>query len=110
VAYTTMPFGKHKGEYLCEIPADYLRWVLLNCTRISAYLRQAIATELAGRGAPPPPGPTPPSNQVALTSALVRTWPREMIMRFHPDRGGSNEAMQAINHAHDRFRQLAALT
>jgi len=31
-AYTKMPFGKHKGKYLKNIPDDYIRWCVLNVT------------------------------------------------------------------------------
>ena len=41
-----------------------------------------------------------------MTADVVRTWHREMVLKFHPDRGGSNEAMQAINTAHDRLKEL----
>jgi hypothetical protein len=33
----------------------------------------------------------------------------EMSMKYHPDRGGNVQVMQAINHAHDRLRQLAGV-
>jgi uncharacterized protein (DUF3820 family) len=26
-----MPFGKHKGEKLEDVPTDYLEWALENC-------------------------------------------------------------------------------
>jgi hypothetical protein len=26
-----MPFGKHKGEDLEDIPSDYLKWLIFNC-------------------------------------------------------------------------------
>jgi hypothetical protein len=39
----------------------------------------------------------------------VAQWYREMTLRFHPDRFGSHEAMTAINHAHQRLRQLLGL-
>jgi hypothetical protein len=29
-----------------------------------------------------------------------------MVLRFHPDRGGSTEAMQALNQAADRLREI----
>jgi exodeoxyribonuclease X len=38
---TTMPFGKHKGLALTEIPGDYVRW-LLDQQNIDPYLRQAF--------------------------------------------------------------------
>ena len=80
----TMPFGKHRGEYLEDIPTDYLRWCVEKLDNLSAGLRQDIEAELDDRGAsyhsretwnpgpgrytapPPPPGgwrtppPSPP--------------------------------------------------
>ena len=41
-----MPFGKHKGKCLRDIPADYLIWVNINCSNASVGLRRAIATVL----------------------------------------------------------------
>ncbi len=36
-----MPFGKHRGQPIREIPADYRRW-LLNQADLDPYLRQAL--------------------------------------------------------------------
>jgi putative quorum-sensing-regulated virulence factor len=41
-----MPFGKHRGKCLRDIPADYLIWVNINCSNASVGLRRAIATVL----------------------------------------------------------------
>jgi uncharacterized protein (DUF3820 family) len=39
-------FGKHRGKPLKQIPADYLLWVLENCTRLSFSTREAIKNYL----------------------------------------------------------------
>jgi Putative quorum-sensing-regulated virulence factor len=39
-----MPFGKHKGRALSDIPTDYLIWLLDNATALSRQLRRAIET------------------------------------------------------------------
>ena len=38
----TLRFGKHRGKPLSNIPADYLLWVLRNCSRLKPALREAI--------------------------------------------------------------------
>jgi len=38
---TTMPFGKHKGMSLTDIPNDYKQW-LLGQGDIDSYLRKAL--------------------------------------------------------------------
>jgi hypothetical protein len=43
-----MPFGKHRGEFLCDIPTDYLRWVK-SLPDIDDQLRQAVIDELVAR-------------------------------------------------------------
>jgi hypothetical protein len=39
---------------------------------------------------------------------LVRGWYRQLCLDFHPDRGGTTAAMQAINEAHSRLRRELA--
>lgn len=38
---THMPFGKHKGERIEDVPADYVRW-LLGQSDVDPYLRRAL--------------------------------------------------------------------
>lgn len=102
-----MPFGKWKGHLLSEIPDDYLWWVITNCDNIAAELRAAIVSRLneppgpSTKDKPPPPG--------AITedklSHTIRTWFRSMCKRFHPDCGGSAEAMKTLNAAHEELKK-----
>jgi uncharacterized protein (DUF3820 family) len=57
-AATTLPFGRHKGEPLSDVPTSYLQWAAREC-KLSSGLRAALALELARRGAPAPPQPPP---------------------------------------------------
>jgi exodeoxyribonuclease X len=38
---TTMPFGKHKGELISQVPSDYKQWMLRQ-DNVSEYLRKAL--------------------------------------------------------------------
>jgi exodeoxyribonuclease X len=38
---TVMPFGKHRGVAMAEVPADYKRW-LRGQPDVDPYLRQAL--------------------------------------------------------------------
>lgn len=45
--YTKMPFGKHKGVFLRDLPLDYLKWLIKNISdEASAYM---FAIELCRR-------------------------------------------------------------
>lgn len=49
-----MPFGKHKGEPVEDVPADYLDWFLGNIERISPALQAEMERQIAmkrGEGA-----------------------------------------------------------
>jgi hypothetical protein len=51
VGATTMPFGKYQGQSLAEIAKEnpkYLDWVLENCERIPAHLREDIEEVIHG--------------------------------------------------------------
>lgn len=53
----TLPFGKHKGQPLPEVPTDYLQWWLATIEKQSAGLKGALVAEVERRGATPPPAP-----------------------------------------------------
>jgi uncharacterized protein (DUF3820 family) len=38
----TLPFGRHKGKPLAEVPVDYLLWALREC-KLSSGLFAAVA-------------------------------------------------------------------
>lgn len=41
---TTMPYGKHKGELISQVPSDYKQW-LLRQDNVSGYLRKALESK-----------------------------------------------------------------
>src|ERR1700719_2777709 len=108
-----MPFGKHQGKLVADVPTSYLVWVVNECQNVRQGLRRAIESELEqrdwqSRGTPPPRTPGTSTGDV-LPATIIRTWFREMSLRFHPDRGGATGAMKAINHAHERLKELSGV-
>jgi hypothetical protein len=107
-----MPFGKHRGERLADIPASYLHWVVENCKDLDGWLATAIRRELDVRQARRHQGdagtrqarPTYPPP--AELGDLISQWHRRLVLRHHPDRGGDVKVMQALNAAVDELRQL----
>jgi hypothetical protein len=53
----TLPFGKHQGQPLAEVPTSYLCYLARG--KLSSGLRAAVAEELSRRGIAPPPRPEP---------------------------------------------------
>jgi hypothetical protein len=106
-----MSFGMYRGQKIEDLPTGYLVWVVENCHRINPKLRKALLAELQQRavdemqGAPPRPES---SCVVANLQDVIASWYRDLCLRWHPDRGGTTESMQAINDAHDRLRRLLA--
>jgi exodeoxyribonuclease X len=45
----TMPFGKHKGEKIEDLPTDYIEWCLENVERLSPSIQKEMENQLAGR-------------------------------------------------------------
>jgi hypothetical protein len=105
MACVRFDFGKHCDRPVEDVPTSYLRWCLRECECLTPWLRSAVEAELARRagGGPRERGqPRPPVDW----PAVIQGWYRSLCLDFHPDRGGSKEAMQAINEAHDRLRRL----
>lgn len=111
-----MTFGKYRGEHISDVPSDYLQWAFEECDQLPRWVLEEIRRELDQRGRRarrterPPEEPSKPRAHPPVDwSTVITKWHREMSMRFHPDRGGSVEAMQAINHATDRLRELVGV-
>jgi hypothetical protein len=102
-----LTFGKHRGQHIRDVPSSYLMFVWAEC-HIAWQLRDAIRRELADRLGLQPAAPRhqPPAiSREALSEALAR-WHRRACLKHHPDRGGSELVMMALNDARD---ELAAL-
>ena len=93
-----MPFGKHKGKDLEDIPEPYLTWVLDHCELKSASLETEIKRVLG----------LVPRIDFFMQPSLQELKPiyRRMASKYHPDRGGSTEAMIAVN---DFWEQISKL-
>jgi hypothetical protein len=107
----TMPFGRYKGSSLEDVPSSYLAWCLRTCD-LDPWLREAIEEELNSRAPrrPPPPRNPPPGPPPPVLAGIISEWYRRLALRYHPDRGGSTEAMQAINDAAAQLRQMVGLS
>ena len=111
--YTRMPFGKHEGKPIRDIPEPYLRWVLREIQDLDPWLRRVIGESLESRHREQrgqrqqqdaPPSRT--SNDVVLRDDLrniVRSWYRGLANDYHHDRGVDQQVMQALNVARDRL-------
>jgi hypothetical protein len=102
-----MPFGKHSGTPITEVPPQYLRWMYANCSFVYfPELQRAIEARL---GLPPdnirtgpaaaaqPPAQTPPIARVGQTNGHVARTAR-------PETG-----LDGLRRALDRCRREALL-
>jgi hypothetical protein len=104
-----MPWGKHKGVDIADVPLSYLAWVLEECDNVAWQLRDAIRRELADRlGLQPAQRYQPPATVLdrgRLADALA-AWHRRACLQHHPDRGGDERVMMALNDARDELAVL----
>jgi hypothetical protein len=108
-----MPFGRHFGERVSELPTDYLRW-LASSVDLYGGLRDAVHSELRRR--------RESARQTESTAAggSVRVnaedWPlftriiesgyRALALKCHPDHhGGDGAEMRSLNRAIERLRE-----
>ena len=94
-----MPFGKHRGVPLEQVPEAYLLWLLDNCRQLSPTLREAIQQQLELR-------PRERAAVPAERAEILRDWFSQMTLDFHPDHGGSNEAMRVVWQGYACLRKL----
>jgi preprotein translocase subunit Sec63 len=90
-----MPFGKYKGEWVEDLPESYLLWLIENVS-LREPLRAAVWEALEGQGPEPDFLPQPQT---------VKSIYRRLSLKYHPDRGGSTEAQQALNEFYEALTE-----
>ena len=98
-------FGMHRGKYISDVPSSYLEWLLRECDNLDWLLERRSRKNWPAAAA----GNVRHRHRRSITrrsigATVIRSWHRELAMRFHPDRGGSVAAMQAVNVAADRLK------
>jgi Putative quorum-sensing-regulated virulence factor len=83
ISTATMPFGKHRGALLSELPGGYLQWLATKLTDLREPFRSALASELERRngqalpgvvdGPPTTPAPRAPARRRAAESPMAAT-------------------------------------
>lgn len=80
-----MPFGKYKGYSISSLPLDYIDYLLENY-ELRIGLKYELTNELNRR-----------EKLLDLSESRIKKVYRQMSLKYHPDAGGSDQAMQAIN-------------
>jgi hypothetical protein len=92
-----MPFGKFKGDYVFNLPDNYLLWLRENI-ELREPLKTHVFNEIEARGL------IPAMSSGTLNSNRVKAIYRELSLMFHPDRiGGDGEAQRALNLFYERL-------
>ena len=93
-----MPFGMYKGQRIDEIPDDYLLW-LCTVPLLREPLLSAVKLVMAQRQEEVRRN----SEAAAVYCDRVRKIYLNMAKKWHPDVGGTTQAMQAINEFYDEL-------
>jgi hypothetical protein len=93
-----MPFGKYKGREVSHVPVDYLRWMW---EKVDLYgqLKDAVEAAVAFRSS------VRDERRLPLDMDRAKSIYRSIAFKWHPDRGGSTEAMQAVNEFYSALKE-----
>lgn len=106
-----LKFGKYKNKSIDDVPPQYLEWMLATIADLDPRLRRAIIDHLArtdrhdgptATASSGPPLVAIPEVARAIKDGLKEVR-RELAQKYHPDHGGSNEAMIALNDFYERL-------
>ncbi len=116
-----LPFGKHKGKDIGDVPSDYLVWCLDNMdwldpagSKFNRTLWEIIRRRLnlptdlpkEDPAAKPREPKEPPLKSDEKLRRTLKTWYASMSRRFHPDLGGSAREMVVVNLCYDSLIEL----
>lgn len=85
-----MPFGKFRGLEINDLEENYIHWLWAN-VNLYEPLRSEVRRRIYDGS----------REVMVLQPDKVKRIYRELSMKWHPDRGGTVQAMQAINEFHE---------
>ena len=92
-----MPFGKYSGLDLADLPTSYLSWLL--SIDLREPLKSEVRAECRSRYYE-----EPERALSTLDADAIKAIYRQMAFKWHPDRGGTKEAMQAVNEFYEALQ------
>jgi hypothetical protein len=94
-----MPFGKHKGAALEDLPDAYVQW-LHGLPDLREPLRSHVDAEWRIRfGGTASALPILSVEARPMVEAIITTGYRALARQHHPDHGGQTRSMQLVNAA-----------
>src|SRR5437867_1223030 len=101
----TMPFGRHKGRPLDQLPTDYIEWLVTLDLREP--LRRHVTVEYERRfGAVAEERPAFPADLRQVAHQVVTAGLHVVARTTHPDAGGNGAVMRDVNAAVELLRRL----
>lgn len=109
----TMPFGKHKGVPIGDLPLPYLEW-LAALDDLREPLASHVTHEFYKRSGQErtheswAPHNSFTRDELPIVKAVIAKGYRALALEYHPDHGGTTEQMQRLNKVVVSLRQAVA--
>ena len=99
-----MPWGKHRGRDLVDVPDAYLDWMMTSAKLLEP-LRSAVCREWQARFDPRASAILFDGDVQSAALQIVSTGYRHLAREHHPDVGGATGTMQSLNAAQEWLRR-----
>src|SRR5947207_10839575 len=100
----TMPFGRHKGRPLDQLPSDYIWWLVTLDLRPP--LRRHVALEYERRFGAAAADRSFPRDLRQVAHKVVTAGLHAVAKTAHPDAGGNSAVMRDVNVVVELLRRL----
>jgi hypothetical protein len=90
-----LQFGKYKGYDLQQVPIDYLSWLTAQQQKTFEEYQAEITRRQSLQDA-----------KLSMAERMIQAGFRTLASQYHPDHGGSNEAMRQVIAANEKLKDL----
>lgn len=91
----TLTFGKHAGQDIALVPADYIQWLLGKAKQDVADYEGELARREAVETA-----------NTSIAERIVKAGFRELAKTLHPDKGGDAKEFQELTKANEQLKMV----